>query len=293
MTDTKKKRKLTKENANEQYEKYQKKRAGKRRFVEKPVPKCVSQEKTAFVKVIKKYGRFNKEAQKKGWLKNPVLQSDEPYFEVHDITSGGHMRELSPMVLGPVIDLHGDAIALNIEDGWQGSKVSEMHMYKDGKFDPKAKLLWKNDSDSKIDWQTSDEWIPEWKKWSEFICLSGEALRRRVLLENPTENKPNPNATLFSYYRGKKMPYYIARKVMYIPWYAKLARETKAFEYLKKRFDAGVSLILLDTDGEPRDNKIDSLTPDNLRKRINDPNQIFGHGFVLAAMLLDCDVWSD
>ncbi len=286
--------KVTEGNAQEQYEIHQKKRTTtSRKFREKALPIKSLRVSKPFVKVIKKYGRFNKVAKEKGWLKNPVPKDDDDdgeYFEVYDITSGGVMRELSPMVLGPVIDDDKEVLGYNIEDVWQGLKVSSMHT-NGGTFDPKASLLWINGEEA-IDPNPSDsdEWMDEWSKWSKCIRFSGEGLRHRIKLD---KDKANPNATLFSFYKGKRLPYHEARKVMYIPWYAKLARETNAYKYLKKRFDAGTSLILLDTDGEARDADIPELSESSLRKRVNDKDEIFGHGFVLASMLLGCDVWSD
>lgn len=242
------------------------------------------------IRVMKKYMRFHPTAGKNGWLKYPVGD-----FEVYDVCSGGRMNDLSPMILGPVIDEFGDEIALNIEDGWQGSKVWSMHM-NGGQFDEKKKLLWK-DGLAKLN-PDKDSWIPEWKKWNKHICFSGEAARHRVKIKKD-DKSANKNVPLFSYYHGKRYSYEKARKLMYIRWYAKLVQQTKSFKYLKERFDAGTSLVLLDFDGQPRDQKDILINLDNekahkyMETRINDPNEIFGHGFVLACVLAGIDVWSD
>jgi hypothetical protein len=311
---------VTKENAQKIYQRYQMKRKKAFfKFAKKPIAKK-RVVKNPSIRVFKKYNRFSKEAKEKGWLKNPVETEDDK-FEVFDVTTGGVMRELSPMVLGPVIDKYGDVVGLNIEDAWQGSKVFPFHM-NGGTFNPKSQTLWK-DGNKNLDPNGTD-WVAEWKKWSRHIQLSGEAKRHRVPKsfmnlrqgtgnqkeevidteegnqkeevsdeEEQTAHTRNPNVPLFSYYREKRLPYVKARKLMYIPWYAELAKQTEAYKYLKERYDAGISLILLDSDGDGRDKPIEKLTEENLRKRVNDPSKIFGHGFVLASLILGVDVWSD
>ena len=61
------------------------------------------------IRVIKKYGRFDKTAKELGYLKNPKSTSDD-LFEVYDDSSGGFYADLSPMLMGPVIDEYGDIV---------------------------------------------------------------------------------------------------------------------------------------------------------------------------------------
>lgn len=243
-----------------------------------------------YIQVIKKYSRFDKKAKELGFLKSPKSTLDNP-FEVFDDSSGGFNADLSPMMLGPVIDKYGDCIGYNIEDAWQGSKVFTFHM-NGGKFDPKEKKnnYWKN-GNKKLN-PNGDKWIEEWKKWSEFCRFSGEGLRRRCKIE--TKDKCiNPNIPLFSYYRGKRLSYVEARKQMYIPWYADLVIKTRSFKYLKNRFDKGISLIILDPDGQARDTKILKLNKENMSLKINDSKFVFGHGFVLGCVILGINVWNN
>ena len=193
------------------------------------------------------------------------------------------------MIIGPVIDKYGDCIGFNIEDSWQGSKVFTWHL-DGGSFDPKEKKnnYWKN-GNKKLD-PNGDEWISEWKKWSEFCRFSGEGLRRRCKTEKK-DKCINPNIPVFSYYRDQRLSYVEARKKMYIPWYAELVKDTRSFKYLKERFDIGISLIILDPDGQNRDIEILKLNKENMKEKINDKNFIFGHGFVLGCVLLNINVW--
>lgn len=181
----------------------------------------------------------------------------------------------------------------NIEDAWQGMKVWSCHM-NGGRYSSKSPFLWENGK-KQYDRQ-GEEWVEEWKKWSQHIRFSGEAKRHRMKIDSAQEN---PNVPLFSYYRGKRYGYTKARKLMYIRWYAKLAKETKAFAYLQERYRAGIPLILLDPDGQPRDEEAVLISLRNegkyhsMQQRVNDPKKIFGHGFVLACLLAGIDVWSN
>jgi len=241
-----------------------------------------------YIQVIKKYSRFDKVAKELGFLKHPK-STKENKFEVYDDSSGGFYAELSPMMIGPVIDRYSDCIGYNIEDAWQASKVYSFHL-NSGKFDPKGKKnnYWK-DGNKVIDHTKSDEWIIEWKKWSEFCRFSGEGLRRRCKLTKD-KNCINPNIPLFSYYRGEKLSYVESRKKMYIPWYADLVVKTRAFKYLKEKFTK-TSLIILDPDGQPRDQKILEINEKTMREKINDKKFIFGHAYVIACILLNINVW--
>lgn len=234
--------------------------------------------------VLKKYGRFNKAAKEAGFLKHPV---PEPgcNFEVYDVTSGGFHADLSPMVLGPVF-IDGELFAHNIEDGWQGCKVWSFHMR--GHFDAGSPSLWTDDPSSALHTYEEMKWLPEWLKWSKYVRLSGEGKRHR---NKSKSNSVNPNVPLGSFYKGQMLGYVEARKQMYIPWYAELILLTDSFQYLKKRFDAGTSLVLLDPDGQPRDERWQVQDQFALQRRVDDISLIFGHGFVLACVLQGIRVW--
>lgn len=273
----------------EQLYKERQKKYPKRRFVRKPLAPLEKRCLKPKVFVVKKYGRFNKEAKARGWLKNPVPQGE--FFEVHDVTSGGVMSELSPMITGPVVDDREIIVGLNVEDAWQGLKVWPMHLKKGARFNKKAKDLWEWDPEAESYTEgLTEPWYQEWLKWSDHIRLSGEGKRHRAKVDTSREN---PNVPLFSVYSGKKLLYVPARKVMYIPWYAKLVQETKAFQYLKERFDAGTSLVLKDPDGDPMDSPMEAETEERLKACIDDPKRIFGHGKVIASLLLGAPVWTE
>ena len=137
----------------------------------------------------------------------------------------------------------------------------------------------------------SDAWLPDWLEWSRRGRMSGEARRHRI----PKGDKGkvghvNPNVPLFSYFRGERLHYLEARKVMYLRWYEELAPKTDAYKDLKAKHLAGVNLLLLEFDGLDRRTEGD-LTEARLRELIKDCDRPFGHGLCLAALLMDCPVW--
>jgi len=259
----------------------------KRSFARKPIPPALVVQYPK-IRVIKLYNRFSQAAKKAGVLDWPKSTKEDP-FENYGICSGHPMKELSPMLLGPVI-LNGQLFAKNIEDGWQGTKVWSQHLT-NGKFDAKKEGFWQ--SGTKHINKYSMKWIPEWTKWSEYIRMSGLGKRRHFKID---PDAINANVPLFQYFEGQQLSYVEGRKKMYIPWYNDLVQQTEAYKYLKHRFENGISLNLLEFDGMARSSATDlpePVTPESLRRFINDPKIIFGHGMVLAATLLGCKPWED
>lgn len=197
------------------------------------------------------------------------------YTNYHVCKNRSAYHTVSPMLLGPVLDDNNKEYALNIEDGWQCSKVWPFHF---------------------VDGDKNDDWLENWCEWSRRGRFSGLAKRHRTPKSTGKKQETdeiNPNKPLFSYYQGKRMSYGEARKVMYCRWYAQLAVETDAFKDLYARYQSGEKMVLLDYDGLDRNNADQNvdLTPEKLRELIEDDSRPFGHGLVLACLLLNCHVW--
>lgn len=247
------------------------------------------------VRVVKKYSRFDSVARERGWNQFPK-SSDNDKFEVYDITSAGNMSaDLSPMYLRA--GSTSTTPNTTIEDAWQGQKVWMAHLVKGAYFDPRAKWQWKLPVPSKDHqreyWLPSETgWKYQWYRWRDNILHNmGKSQRHRM--KDYSLTAPNPNVPLFSYYENRKMQYVTARKSMYVPWYANMVSMTRSFLYLQRRFNAGISLILMDPDGQPREeHPWESITTFSATRRINDPTTIFGHGLVLACVIRGVDVWS-
>lgn len=106
-------------------------------------------------------------------------------------------------------------------------------------------------------------------------------------------------------YQGP-LGYVESRKALYLPLYARLARQSPLFGELRRRFARGEKLLIAEVDGPHQESLrhyvgtyglpadfIDrhSVAADaqSLRILLNDPLHPFGHGYCLAAAILDID----
>ncbi len=220
-----------------------------------PMPE-VPAEKPGGIRVLKIYTQHAR-VPDESFRTDPVVPGYTCYRVCKNLST---YHELSPMLLGPVHDENGERYALNIEDGWQCSKVWPFHRNRGG------------------------DWLRMWNKWSENGRFSGLALRHR-----------GRGPPLFSLYMGDEMDYVTARKRMYCEWMRQLAVEKEHFKDLRARYLRGENLILLDYDGLRREdpNENVDLTRERLKELVNDSSRPFGHGLVLAALIMDCHVWLD
>lgn len=172
--------------------------------------------------------------------------SPEGYRRI-DVTS--HATDIfctcSPFLAGPV-SLYGDYVAKNVENAWQYAKVYPQFVGTDG---------------------TPTEEYFEWaqKGWS-----SDTATRHPMGHEIPA----------FSWWNGQPLDYIESRKQIYIPLYSAAVMRTKGFQELKRLYEAGEKLCLIDYDAY--DFKAIGYTMDDI---INDPSRILGHCFVLKGLL--------
>lgn len=161
--------------------------------------------------------------------------------------SGDWGRGLSPFFLGPV-RLYGDYFSQNVENAWQYSKVYVE--YTDENNEPN---------------QSYFEWAQ--KGWS-----------KRVADRYPKGRGAKP---LYSLWDGEKLGYTAARRKIYLPIYSNAVRNTPAFGNLTEAFESSDILVLQDFDAH----NINVMKYD-IDKLIDNENIKFGHGYVLAMMLL-------
>jgi hypothetical protein len=101
-------------------------------------------------------------------------------------------------------------------------------------------------------------------------------------------------------YRGKIIGYVEARKKVYYAKYREIAIKRKMFKDLKTRFLAGENIQIVEVDGPTKGtsypyDKVQvkdglgslKMTKRRLNALINNPEQAFGHGYCVAAMLLN------
>ena len=103
------------------------------------------------------------------------------------------------------------------------------------------------------------------------------------------------------------LDYVAARKRIYAPLYISLAKQEKLFEELKQMLKKGDNLLIIEVDGPHQKSlqyykdtykvKDDFIqyntllaTKENLEIMLNDTKHSFGHGYCLAAALLDIDL---
>lgn len=205
---------------------------------------------------------------------NPVI----PGYTNIDVTSGSMKKingteirfGLSPMFLGPVV-IDGEEEAKIFECWWQGGKVFPDCGHCDD--DHNTTDTWERFRLAEYA-KTKGGRHPTGTKSSEFTETGG---KRSFIYYKPA----------FGVYFGMHMDYITSRKMAYVPIFAQLVKTQSVFIDLKEQVDVGALFIILDIDG-PRDG-VHEVTVDFLRDRINDPNAPFGHGYVIAGLLMDIE----
>jgi hypothetical protein len=154
-------------------------------------------------------------------------------------------RDLSPFYLGPC-KLYWDLVSQKMENGWQYSKVYTEY---NNKGEP---------TEEYFDWAN--------KGWN-----------NPYPVRYPMGKGVKP---LYSYWDGKTYTYVEARKLVYVPLYARAVVKTKGYEILQRMYDEGKNLYLQDYDAY--DHKKLGLT---LTDVLNKADKKMGHAFVLMMLL--------
>ena len=163
-------------------------------------------------------------------------------------------RQLSPFFLGPV-ELYDNHISQNVENGWQYCKVFPEDV---------------NDMNS-------------YWRWAQAGWNDTKAHRFPTLLDGTSCKGKRP---AYSLWKGRKLNYIEARKEIYCPLYSEAVQKTDAYRELKRLYDLGHTICLLDHDGW--DHIGQGYT---LEEVINLPKPKMGHSFVLAGLLEGDNFW--
>jgi hypothetical protein len=88
------------------------------------------------------------------------------------------------------------------------------------------------------------------------------------------------------------LSYVESRKRIFVPEYCKLLRNSREFGLLKQLVDSGISVLLLDNDGPSLEDFPTGMdvTVQSITNALEDESRIFGHGYLVAAMLAEIDV---
>lgn len=182
----------------------------------------------------------------------------EADVEVCPISRDHDWKELSPFFLGPCTTPDGLEFQ-NMENLWQFSKVYN------GSFANHVKA-------GRLGFSITEDFFA----WREAGAVRTDAVRY------PMGRGAKP---LFSYWKLPRRPalrlgYIAARKLIYVPEYAKLAANTEAYAKLKRMYDKGKVIVLRDFDARHQE-----LFADQWIKYLDDPARKMGHAYVLAMML--------
>lgn len=187
-------------------------------------------------------------------------------FFTNNIMHGIPLYQITPYYLK---DTEGHIF----ENLWQFSKVYEKV---DAQHEVKAnKVIWSHPTEIhlKDGGLTPAFWAWRKKGWNNQYAVrypNGFHGRHRCLCAMWFEN--GAWATL---------PYVPARKKIYCQVYANLVQATDAYKQLRELYDQGQSLQICEMDVRPG-----LITEEVLRRELNNPDQPFGHGYVLATCLM-------
>jgi hypothetical protein len=197
-----------------------------------------------------------------------------------DVTSGSNnklgalqLKSLSPLLIGPVCDCDGGPV-VRFENLWQYRKVySDLGHWNDKKRQPTVK------------WRT-------WQQAGIKRVKKGKGIRTPPELSKYKKEHGAKPVPVGSWWQGELLGYVASRKRLFVPLYAQLLRASPTFRALEKLVDDGTDVLLLDSDGpsiECFPNGVE-VTTESFVAALEDESCIFGHGFVVAALLAQLDV---
>lgn len=214
------------------------------------------------------YAKCENEA--KGFIPLPIISTGKkPY------------SDLSPFNLGPVVDKTTNLKSENFENFWQFQKVYQKVVKVNQKKSIQGKkvTIWQHPEELHVKDSNPNE---NWVQWRD------KGFQNKFPIRRPNGTRKN-GLPLYSYYNGKKLSYIEARKIIYIPFYKELARETQVYKDILQMLRDGKNIMLIDLDGPnvkeyPNGREVDL---ELLKKLEQDEKIIYGHGYVCASALLE------
>lgn len=223
--------------------------------------------------------------------------------------ASGIWKQLSPMKLGPFDII--EPLAENTVAIIGGKNIMQpiLEYYPDGILPGFQQM--KNEKGELIDFQIANcecfeaYWQYCGKIYAHDINKNGiikksyYERRAQGLTMSLNSNKPGelrrayPKAKygvpVLSYYNGEFMNWVTSRIKVYCPLYAKLVIETDAYKKLKNDYCKGNNIQLLDPDGFD----VGLLDNNKISEALHSTKRPFGHGLVLAALLMNNMVWNN
>jgi hypothetical protein len=199
-----------------------------------------------------------------------------------------------------------DNTGKNMENLYQFSKVYETvpeTICKYSRYDDRVIWKWKAERHVNICSDGTFDILPEYFKWREAGMKAKDAIRYPVGFNHRGKclfALKQDNGVIVP----KRLNYIESRKEIYYPIYRDLVRKEEQFLELKQRLANKENLLILEVDGphteslpyyKEKYNVNDNFiigntmlaTKENLDIMLNDPLHPYGHGYCLAAVLLD------
>lgn len=201
-------------------------------------------------------------------------------------------KQLSPYVLKNINEQL-------IENVWQFSKIYPT-VYKQRQSIHRNQpnvIVWEHDQEQHY---INDKPTDSYWKWREKGMNNWYAVRYPNGFKGRHECKGCIVGTKDDY---KILGYIESRKAVYCKEYIDSAPLTDDFKTLKSMLNNGKNLQLIEVDGPDynlnyapydqisKDNPGLDITEDTIKMLLNDPRKPFGHGYVVAALLLDGQEW--
>lgn len=203
-----------------------------------------------------------------------------------------------------------------LENIWQFSKV---YARVDKQRTPKSRyqpqdIIWEHPSEQHVD-PISNEILPDYWKWREKGTYNNYAVRYPngfhgrtqclyALWPIPENDKTTPYAAIDpNGIKYMKLDYIQARKVIYCGLYARLSIQHPEFLKIKQMFNNGEHIQIVEVDGPKPEWYNNTPISDSFIRQsliinkktieylVNDPSHPFGHGYVIATLLMDGLSW--
>lgn len=198
-----------------------------------------------------------------------------------------------------------------VENVWQGSKVYQevpKVECKASRYDDR--IIWSHEDEVHALWNAEENSYRLTKKyyaWRKKLMNCPDAIRYPVGFDKRHScvfsmgEKPDGSIDF------KPLSYIEARKKIYVPVYVEAAKRCPTFAKLKARVEKGENLLIIEVDGPHEEDLAHYIqeydvpnnfimkgtilaTSENLSVMLNDPKHPYGHGYCLAAALLDIEV---
>jgi hypothetical protein len=190
-----------------------------------------------------------------------------------DVSSGSmkkidnlSMKNLSPLLLGPVYDLEGNEY-IRFENLWQYNKVYPQL----GHWDP-------------IREEPTTKWY-EWRNKGMTKVKNGKGIR------TPDEisklKKIGSWKPIGAWWNNKLLGYIDSRKQIYIPKYIEAIKKSEEYQVLENMVAKGTKILIIELDGPNLDEFPNGLlvTEKSINDALHNEKYPYGHGYVIAAQL--------